>query len=115
MGIVAVVHEVVQILVQCLGTHLALILGQRNDLVLRKLNGSSLVDVDMATADADDALILIEHGINGGSIGLRASRQEENLGIGHTDSLADTAFGALAEFVEAIGRRLGIVILDQVL
>ena len=74
MVAVAVVIEVVEILVKRLGLHLAQCVGDGDDFVLRKLDGTSLVDVDMTRADADDALILIEHGVDGGGVGLRAAR-----------------------------------------
>ena len=115
MGIVAVVHEVVEVFVEHTGTHLALLLGQRDDFMLRKLHGTRLMDVDMTTADADDALVLIEHGVDGGSIGLRAAREEENLGVGHSASLADTSLSPLAICIEAIGSGFAVVVLHQVL
>ena len=45
---VAVVHEVVQILVQHAGLHLAVGVGDGDNLVLGELDGTGLVDVDMA-------------------------------------------------------------------
>ena len=115
MGIVAVVHEVVQILVERLGIHLAQFARQRDDLVLGELYGTGLMDVDMTCVYTDDTLILIEHGVDGGGIGLRAARQEKYLGIGHPDSLTDAPLGTLRERVKTIGCGFLIVILDEVL
>ena len=44
---VAVVIEVVEIPVERLGLHLALRVGDGDDFVFRKLDGTGLVDVDM--------------------------------------------------------------------
>ena len=61
MVLVAVVHVVVEVLVQHLGFHLAVRVGDGDDFVLCELHGTRLVDIDVSRADADDALILIEH------------------------------------------------------
>ena len=81
--------------------------------MLRKLDGTSLVDVDMTRADADDALVLVEHGVDGGGVGLRAARQEEYLRVGHADSLADTVLGTVAELIKTVGRGLGTIVLHK--
>ena len=114
MVAVAVVHIVVEILVERLSLHLTERVGNGDNLMFGKLNGTSLMDVDMTRAHTDDTFVLVEHGVNGGGISLRATRQEEYLGIGHADSLANALFGALRELVEAVGCRLGIVVAHQV-
>ena len=115
MGIVAIVHEVVQVFVERLGFHLPVVVSDGDDFVFRKFYGTSLVDIDMSTSDTDDTLVLVEHGVDGGGIGLCATRQEKYLGIGHADSLADTLLGTLRELVEAIRCGLLIIVLDEIL
>ena len=61
MVAVAVVHEVVKIVVERAGLHLAVFVGDGDDLMFRKLYGTSFVYVDMARTDTDDALVLVEH------------------------------------------------------
>ena len=78
-----------------------------------KLYGSSLVDVDVTAAHTDHTLILVEHGVNGGGVGLRAARQEEYLGIGQTARLTDTVLGSFRELIKAVGRGLGTIMSDQ--
>ena len=107
-------HIIVKILVECLGLHLAQSIRNRNNLVLSKFDGTSLMNINMTRTNADNTLILIEHGVNGGSIGLCTASQKEYLRIGHADSFADTLFGTFREFVEAIRCRLGIIILDKI-
>ena len=48
MILIAVVHIVVEILIQRLGLHFAISIGNGNDLVLRKLHSTSLVHIDVA-------------------------------------------------------------------
>ena len=114
MILVAVVHIVVQVLVEHAGLHLAEGISDGDDLMLGELDGTGLVDVDMTRAHTDDTLVLIEHRVDGGSVGLGTSRQEEYLRVGHANGLADAVLGALGELVEAIGCGLGIVITHQV-
>ena len=60
MGIVAVVHEIVQILVKHLRIHLPVVVGQRDNLMLCELHRSSLMHIDVARVYTNHALILIE-------------------------------------------------------
>ena len=83
--------------------------------MLRKFDGTSLMDIDMTGPHADNALVLIEHRVDGGGVGLCTARQEEYLGIGHADGFADAVLGTLRELVEAIRRRTGIIVTHQVL
>ena len=78
--------------------------------MLGELDGACLVDVDMAGAHTEDALILIEHGVNGGGVGLCAASEEEDLGIGQSAGLTDEVAGLFGELVEAVGRGTGIVV-----
>ena len=116
MRIVAVMHEVVEVFVEYADVHLAVaLLGQRDDFVLGELHGAGFVDVDMARVDTDDALVLVEHRVDGGGVGLGAARQEEHLGVGQSAGLADALLGTLGELVEAIGGGSGVIPPHEVL
>ena len=115
MVAVAVVAEIVQILVEPLGGHLAHHVGNSDNFVLGKLDGPRLMDIDMAGANTDDAFVLIEHGVDGGGIGLRTTRQKEYLCIGHANGLTDKLLGTFRELVEPVRRRFGIVVAYQIL
>ena len=111
---IAVVHVVVEVFVERGSFHLPVSIGNGDDLMLSKLHCSGLMDIDMATAHANDTLILVKHRVNGSGIGLGTTRQEEYLGIGHAAGFADTVFGSFAELVETVRRRLGIVVFHQI-
>ena len=114
MVFIAVVHVVVEIFVERGGFHLPVGVGNGDDLMLGELHSASLMDIDMAAAHTDDTLILVEHRVYGGGIGLGAARQEEYLGIGYAAGFTDTVLGPFAELIEAVGRRLGIVVFNQI-
>ena len=59
MGVTAIVHEVVKIFSKVSGKHLAFMTWDDNNLVFRKLNGSSLVNIDMSRVHCYYAFILI--------------------------------------------------------
>ena len=82
MILVTIVHIVVEILIERLCFHFSVIVGNGDNLMLGKLNGTSLVYIDMTTTYADNSLVLIQHRVDGGSIGLGATCKEEYLGIG---------------------------------
>ena len=114
MILVAVVHVVIEVFVEHSRLHLPVSIGQGDDLVFRKLHSSGLVDVDMTATYTDDTLILIEHRVDGGGVGLGATGEKEDLSIGQATGLADKLLGALTEFVETVGRGFGIVVFYQV-
>ena len=115
MVLVAIVHIVIQILIQSLGFHLAVVVGYGYDLVLCKLHRTSLVHVDMTAAHAYYAFILIQHRVDGGGIGLCASGQEEYLCIGQSAGHAYALLGTLAKLVEAVWCGLRVVVFYEVL
>ena len=78
--------------------------------MLRELDGSCLMDIDVTRPHTNDSLVLIEHRVDGGGVGLGASGEEEYLRIGQSASLTDSGFGAFGELVETVGRGLGGVI-----
>ena len=114
MVLIAVVHVIVEVFVECGGFHLPVSIGDGDDLMFRELHGSGLMDVDMTTAHTNHTLVLVKHRVDGGGIGLGATRQEENLGIGHATGFTDTVFGTFTELVETVGCRLGIVVFHQI-
>ena len=82
--------------------------------MFRELHRTSLMHVDVSRTDADDALILIEHRVDGCGVGLCTARQEEDLGVGHAAGFTDAGLGSVTEFVEAIGCWLGAVVFHKV-
>ena len=112
--LVSVVHIVVEVFFEHCRLHLSIGIGEGDDLMLRKLHGTRLMDIDMTTAHTDDALVLIEHRVDGGGVGLGTAGEEENLGIGQPASLTDAVLGSLTEFVETVGCGFGIVVFHQV-
>ena len=82
--------------------------------MLCELHGTSLMNVDVTAPHTDDTFILIEHGIDGGSVGLGATGQKEYLGVGQAAGLTDTVLGTFTEFIETVGCGFGIVVFYQV-
>ena len=82
MIFVAVMHIVVQILVECLSFHLSVVIGDGDNLMFGKLHSTSLVYINMSTAHTNHTFVLVKHRVDGGGIGLGASSQKEYLGIG---------------------------------
>ena len=113
--LVAVVHIVVEILVECLGFHLTIIIGNGYDFVLGELYSTSLVYVDMTAANTNHTLVLIQHRVDGGGIGLGTASQKENLGIRQSAGYADALFGTFAKLIKTIRGWFGIVVFNQVL
>ena len=93
MILVAVVHIVVEILVECRCFHLPVLVWDGDDFVLCELHGAGLMHVDMAAAYADHTLILVKHRVDGCGVGLCAACQEEYLRVGQSAGFADAAFG----------------------
>ena len=114
MVLVAIVHIVVEIFIEYGCLQFAIGIGEGDDLMLGELHGTCLMDIDMTAAHADDTLILIEHGVDGGGVGLGTTGEEENLGIWQAASLTDAVLGSLAKGVETIGRGFGTVVSDQI-
>ena len=114
MILIPIVHIVIEIVVQRHSLQLAVLFRQGDNLMFRELHRTSLMHVDVSRTDTDDSLILIEHGVDGRGVGLRATRQEENLSVGHAAGFADAGFSSVTEFVKTIRRRLGIVVFYQV-
>ena len=83
--------------------------------MLRKLDGTGLMDIDMTTAYTDNTLILVEHRVDGRGIGLSAASQKEDLGIRQPAGFTDTILGAFAELIESIRSGMGVIILNQIL
>ena len=108
---IAVVVVVVEVTIENRGGKLA-VAGVRegDDFVLGELDGTGFVDVDVAGGDAEDAFVLIEHGVDGGGVGLGAASEEEDLGVGEATGLADEGTGTVGILVEAVGDGTGGVV-----
>ena len=99
------VHEVVE----RGGSELAVDGGKRDDLVSDSLDRSRLVYGDVARLDRDDRLAAHEQRVDDGGIGLGATGEEEDIGIGHLHCLAYAPDGRLAVRVRAIARRTVVI------
>ena len=73
MGIIAVMHKVVQVFVKYLWIHLTVITWQGDNLMLGELYSTSFMYIDMSCLYTNHSFILIEHGVNGGGVGLGTS------------------------------------------
>ena len=82
MVLIAIVHVVIEILVERLGLHLSVGVGNGNDFVFCKLHGTCLVNINMSTTHTNHTLILIEHRVNGSGVGLGSASQKEYLRVG---------------------------------
>ena len=67
----------------------------------------------MAGTDAEDAFVLIEHGVDGGGIGLGTAGKEEYLSIGQTDRLTDKVLGVGRVSIESVGGGTGVVMANK--
>ena len=115
MGVAAVVHEVVKILSEVLGVHLALMAWDNNNLVLRKLYGTSLMNIDMSRIHGNHALILVEHRVNHRGIGLRTASQKENVRVIILAGFFYEVLCPHATLVSTIGLSAQVVGLNQFL
>ena len=83
--------------------------------MLGELYSTSLVYVDMTAANTNHTLVLIQHRVDGGGIGLGTASQKENLGIRQSAGYADALFGTFAKLIKTIRGWFGIVVFNQVL
>ena len=114
MVAVAIVLIVIEITVEDCGLEFAVtIVGQCDNLMLGELDGTSFMNVDMTGTDTENAFILIEHGVDGGGVGLRSAGKEENLSIGQTDGLTNKVLGVVGVGIEAVGGGTGVIMTDK--
>ena len=102
MLVALVFVEHLDIVLEILGVHLALVAGDGEHLVAAKLDGARLVASDMAGLGGNDALVGREQHVNHRRVGLRAAHQQEHVGIGGLTGLANQLLGTL-------GVRIGTV------
>ena len=113
VGIVAVVVEIVQILLECLGFHLAVNVGQGDNLVFGKLDCTCLMHIDMSGIDSYHSLVLIEQRVDDGGVGLCTAREEEDVGFGILARQFDFLLGHVGKDVKAIGCSLLVIGFQQ--
>ena len=70
---IAIVHIVVEILVESLSLHLSVVVGDGDDFMLSKLHSTGLVYINVSAANTDYTLVLIQHRVDGGGVSLRAA------------------------------------------
>ena len=79
------------------------------------LDGTGLVNGDVARIDGNDRLVAAQHAVDDGGVGLRSANEEEHVGpvtlAGHPDFLLRT----FAVDVEAVGECLLTVRFHEVL
>ena len=80
-----------------------------------KLDGATLVHVDVSRLDSQHALIGLEQGINHGGVGLRATHEEKHVGIGFAACRADFLPGSGAVIIQSVARGTVVVGLNQAL
>ena len=95
--------------------HLALMAGYDNNLVLCKLDGTSLVNIDMSTIYCNYALILVEHRVDNRGVGLCASCKEEDVSFIILTSLLYQFLCPHATLVSPVGLSSQFIGLNQFL
>ena len=78
-----------------------------------KLDGSRLVDINMARFNTQNPFIGIQHSIDDSGIGLSATYKKEHVGIRLAACIADFCFSRCAVIIQAVSRSPIIVGLDQ--
>ena len=102
MLVALVFVEHLDIVLEVLGVHLALVAGDGEHLVAAKLNGARLVAGDVAGLGSNDALVRREQHVDHRGVSLRAAHQEKHVGVRRLTGLANKLLGTL-------GVRIGTV------
>ena len=113
--LVAIVHIVVEVLVECLCLHLTVIVGDGDDFMLGKLYSTCFMHVDMTATHTDNTLVLVQHRVDGSGVSLSTAGEEEYLSIGQTAGHADALFCTFTKLVETVWGWFGVVVFNQVL
>ena len=109
MLVALVFVEHLDIVLEVLGVHLALVAGDGEYLVAAKLDGTSLVAGNVAGLGGNDALVGREQHVDHRRVGLCAAYQEKYVGIGRLAGLTDKLLGTLGVCIGAVaGLRLHI-------
>ena len=110
-GLVAV--EVLDVARDLVGPHLALVFGQREHLVSRRLDGPRLVDVDVSRRCGQHPFVPAQQAVDDRGVGLGAAHQQIDLGLGRSARLADELAGMGRMGVASVSGALFEVGLDQ--
>ena len=102
MLVALVFVEHLDIVLEVLGMHLALVAGDGEHLVAAKLDSARLVTGDVASLSSNDALVGRKQHVDHRRVGLRAAHQKKHVGIRGLAGLANKLLGAL-------GVRIGTV------
>ena len=113
MHVLPISKETLHEVFQYVGSQLTIVIRHINNLVLSKLNGTTLVGVDMSGVDRYHTLIGVEYRVDNGGIGLRTSRHKEYVGIIVVACCHNLSLGFVAINVEAIATRMFVVCLDK--
>ena len=109
MLVALVFVEHLDIVLEVLGVHLALVAGDGEHLVAAKLDGARLVAGDVASLGSNDALVGRKQHVNHRRVGLRAAHQKKHVGIGGLAGLANKLLGALGMCIGTVaGLRLHV-------
>ena len=93
--------------------HLPVMLGEGQYLMSGVLDGTRLMDGDMAGLHRDGALIVCEHGGDDGGVGLRTAHEEVHLALRAVAGLQDFPLSALGIRVVAVAVQLLEIGLDE--
>ena len=101
--------EHLDIVLEILGMHLALVAGDGEHLVAAKLDGARLVAGNVAGLGGNHALVRRKQHVNHRRVGLRAAHQQKYVGIGSLTGLANKLLGTLGVCIGTVaGLRLHI-------
>ena len=109
MLVALVFVEHLDIVLEILGVHLALVTGDGEHLVTAKLDGTRLVAGDVAGLGGNNALVRSEQHVDYRGVGLRTTHQQEHVGVRRLAGLADELLGTLGVRVGTVaGLRLHV-------
>ena len=81
MLVALVFVEHLDIVIEVLGVHLALVAGDGEHLVAAKLDGARLVAGNVASLGSNDALVRRKQHVDHRRVSLRAAHQEKHVGV----------------------------------
>ena len=87
------------------------VMGKGDYFVSGEFNCAGFVHVDVAGRGGYGTLPGLEQGVDDSGVGLRASNQEKDVGVGVRAGFADALFGAFAVFVNAVCAGIFVVCL----
>ena len=109
MLVALVFVEHLDIVLEVLGVHLALVAGDGEHLVAAKLDGARLVAGNVASLGSNDALVRRKQHVDHRRVSLRAAHQEKHVGVRRLAGLANKLLGTLGMCIGTVaGLRLHI-------